>query len=311
MRSLPVVLVLLLAAPALAEELLTAPVPMTLDPEPVVKAAPEPEAAPPPAPAPAPAAAPVSEKPKLLMLDLSAAGGLRQDVASALTDAVAEELSARGFFEVVSTKELATIIGVERQRQMLGCSEGTSCLTEIGGAVGSRFVTSGTLAQLGESFQLSLQTLDTVKAQPIGRSSRIARSVEELREQLAYVVAEATGTPLPAPPSRVLPYTLITVGALAAVGGGFSAFLANSQEDQLAKELAIGTGHEAVLKPLGFYQAEATRLEDQKNYSLGAAGAGVALVVLGLVLNPPATSGGGSVSLVPTRNGAALVGVLP
>ena len=70
-----------------------------------------------------------------------------------------------------------------------------------------RFVLSGALSRLESSFQLSLQLLDTVKGQPLGRSVRIAPDLEVLRAQVPYAAAEATGSPLPpphAPLSRAL-----------------------------------------------------------------------------------------------------------
>src|SRR5688500_12106365 len=72
------------------------------------------------------------EKPKLIVLDLAAAGGVEPSVAGALSETVANETQARGFFQVLSSREVATLIGLERQRELLGCSDDSSaCLTEL------------------------------------------------------------------------------------------------------------------------------------------------------------------------------------
>src|SRR5438477_145189 len=74
-------------------------------------------------------------------------------------------------------------------------------------------------------------------AQPLGRSTRIAQSPEGLRALVPWAVAEATGTPLPPPPSRVLPYTLVGVGAGCLIGGGVLGIQALTQEGQINGEL--------------------------------------------------------------------------
>ena len=67
-------------------------------------------------------AAGAPEKPKLAMLDLTAAGGVDPKVAGALSEAVTQEVARRGFFSVVSAQEIRTLLGFERQKQLLGRS---------------------------------------------------------------------------------------------------------------------------------------------------------------------------------------------
>jgi TolB-like protein len=277
------------------------------------------EAAPAPAPAPAavtvapaapsPAAPPSNGKPRLVVLDLAVAGGVEPQMASALTEAVAAEVASKGYFEVMASKDVQTMLGLERQRQMLGCSdEAGSCLTELAGALGARFVLSGTVAKLGEAFQFSLQTLDSRKAQPIGRAVRIAKSLEVLRAQMPYAVAEATGTPVPPPPSRLLPYSLIGVGGAAILGGGVWGLQALSSETALTKELQLGDAQRSVLKPVTYYQDARDRISQDKTVSLVAMAAGAALLGVGVYLNPAESGSGAHAALVPTGTGVALVG---
>src|SRR5947207_17625 len=91
------------------------------------------------------AAAPAepTAKPKLIVLRLSVAGGVEPELGGAITEAVTTEVSARGFFNVLSSKDVETLLGVERQKQMLGCADdASSCLSELAGALGARFVLS-------------------------------------------------------------------------------------------------------------------------------------------------------------------------
>lgn len=252
----------------------------------------------------------VPAKPKLAVLELTAAGGVDAKVAGALTETITQEVANAGFFSVLSSREVQTLVGFERQKQMMGCSEESSCLAELAGAMGARFVMSGTLAKLGEAYQLSLQVLDSSRAQPVGRTVRIARELTALQAQIPFAVAEATATPPPAPPSRVLPYSLMAGGGLLVVGGAVVGLDGLSRDAALARELSP---ENTVLKPLSVYRREAEQIGFEKTVSLVAITAGAALVGAGLLLNPPevVSRSGAAVTLVPGPNGFALVGVFP
>jgi hypothetical protein len=258
-------------------------------------------------------AAPDSEKPKLIVLDLAAAGGVAPEVASALSEAVTTELAARGLFLVVSSKDLQTLLGVARQKQVMGCSDDSSCLTELGGAIGARFVMSGSVAQLGGAYQLSLQTLDTTTARPVGRSSRIAPDLGALRAQVPYAAAEATGSPLPPPPSRALTYSLVGAGAAFAIAGGIVGFTGLSREQEVRRELERGRTNPSVLRTAEEYQEDQRSVSLQKTFSLVALSVGAGLIGLGVYLNPtdPATAGSVRVVLAPSAEGVGIAGVFP
>ncbi len=301
---------LLCACLAAAAAALGATKPAAKPPELPMPPPPPARTAPPPAPSPVAAPPPAkgpTGKPRLVVLELTAAGGVDPTVAGALAETITITVAQRGFFDVVSTKDVQTLLGMERQKQMMGCSEdGQSCLAELAGAIGARFVLSGSLARLGDAYQLTLQTLDSSKAQPLGRSVRIASSLEALRAQLAYSVAEATGTPLPPPPSRVLPYTLIGAGAVAMLAGGLFGVQAITREGAINRELE----NPAALGTLPSYRQEVAAIGTGKTASLAALCGGAALIGLGLVLNPPevVSERGASASLFLGPSGVAFAG---
>ncbi|HVE84255.1 MAG TPA: hypothetical protein VND93_15470 [Myxococcales bacterium] len=279
-------------------------------PPPPARAAPAAPAAPAPAPAPMKAGA----KPRMVVLELVAAGGVEKELASSLTEAITKEISARGFFEVMSMAEIQTILGAERRRQLGGCSETSpDCLVELADASGARFVVSGSVAKLGAAYQLSLQTLDTQRAQTLGRATRIASDLSTLLAQVPWTAAEATATPLPPPPSRVLPVSLMVGGGLTFLAGGLVTSDSVTREARTAQELAEGQAGLRELRDMAYYQGEAASIAFQRGVGIGMLAAGVAVAGLGLWLNPPDVAGGGGARamLVPTSNGAALVGVLP
>lgn len=256
------------------------------------------------------AQAPAAEKPKIVVLELAPAG-VEVEVAGAITEAMTSHLASRGMFDVLGAREIETLVSLERQKQLLGCGDdNASCFAELGGALGARFVLSGTLAKLGNSYQLTLQMLDTQNAQTAGRSTRIAPTLEALRAMLPWALADATGTPPPPRPSNALSYSLVLTGAVALAGGGVVGFNALSREERMLEELKIGETNENILSPAQVYRTEANRLAIEKTGAAVALGVGAALIGAGvLVYESDPSAEGSSVALVPTFSGAALVGV--
>jgi hypothetical protein len=262
---------------------------------------------------------PGDAKPMLLVSDLAA-----QDVspgeAAAMTDAVVESLSGRGLFRVLTSRDVETILNAERRRELLGgcAADRSDCAASVGSALGARFVTTGSLSRLGSTFQLSLQTLDTAKGQPVGRGTRLARDLTTLRLLVPYVAAEATGSPLPPPPSRALQYGMVAAGSGALIGGAVLGMLALGAQTTLNNELCPGgpaaspaqgcTGTN--LRPRAFYLAQDQSLGQQKTAGLLLMIGGAALAGAGVYLMPPA-EGGARVAVVPSPSGVALVGAFP
>ncbi len=259
--------------------------------------------------APAEAAPGAPAKPKLIVLAFVAQNGAQPDLATLLEEATVAEVSRAGYFQVIGSKDVQTLLGLERQKQLLGCSEDSgSCMTELAGALGARFVLTGSVSKLGDAYQLTLQTLDSQRATTLGRSVRLARDEVLLRKGIAYAASEATGTPAPPPPSRVVPYSMVAVGGLLVVGGGVIGMDGLSRERAAARELELGEQGRASLKPRSEYAEEARFVSQEKTVGLLGLAAGGALVGFGLYLVPDDVSGGGVMALVPRSDGAALVG---
>jgi TolB-like protein len=217
-----------------------------------------------------------SDKPKLAVLDVTA-NGVDPAQAQGLGAAISKELASRGFFEVISANDIRTLLGVERQKALLGCGD-SSCTAELSGALGARFVLQSSLTKLGDSLQLSVQMLDTAKAVTVARSLRLSKDVLQLSQVLPWVLADATATPMPPAPSKVLPWLLIAGGATAFAAGGVVAIDGFSRERALRAELKPETG---VFKSLSVYQEEIEVIQRNKAFGLTMLAGGAALVVVG------------------------------
>ncbi|MDP2274180.1 MAG: hypothetical protein Q8N23_12365 [Archangium sp.] len=261
-------------------------------------------------------AAETEQKPRLVINDLVALK-VAPEEAQAITDAVVTYLSARGLFEVLSTRDVQTLLGAERQRQLSGaCSEDAlGCSVDMSKLLSARFVLSGQLAKVGSAYQLTMQLVDTSRDQTSSRSSKLAGDLEALRALVPYAASEATGSPLPPPPSRVLPVTLLAAGGATLLSGGVVGLLALSKEAQLNEELCPATPQpdgrcEGVnLRDRTFYVAQQESLTAQKALSIGLMAAGAVMLGLGLWLLPPDDARTRITARVsPTTSGLVLTG---
>lgn len=255
------------------------------------------------------------EKPRLFVSALTAQG-VDAELARGMTDAVVDALTVRKLYDVVSTKDLETLLGAERQKQLLGVCENdaAACSQNAADAVTARFVLSGQLSKLGTVYQLSLQMVDTQKGQPVARSLRVSDDLAKLNALVPYAAAEATGSPLPPPPSRVLPLILIGAGSASFLAGAVIGMLALSRQSVLNGELCP-TGVDPLqrcegvsLRPREFYLQQDREIGTQKTVALALLLAGATLAVVGIVLWPPSDTQGVRVSLLPSLGGLSIAG---
>jgi TolB-like protein len=152
------------------------------------------------------AAGPAAPVQKVAVWSIQAAQGVSPGAAQILEDVVATELARGGRFQVIGRADLVAVLGYERQRQALGCAE-SSCLAELGGAVGADLVLSGQAGQLGNQLRLSLILVDARKGVAVARAARFtAPSEDALAAAVPGLVAELAGA-APAPGAKDAPRT--------------------------------------------------------------------------------------------------------
>lgn len=117
-------------------------------------------------------------KRKIAVLTLKAGPGVDAKTAELLTDMLTDSISKLPATQVVSTKDLEATLGFEKQKALLGCSE-TSCLAEIGGALGVDKLVNGTLGKLGKSIVLTVQLIDAKKSVAERRHSSRSKGADD------------------------------------------------------------------------------------------------------------------------------------
>jgi TolB-like protein len=89
--------------------------------------------------------------PAAAVFPLTTKNGVSADSGDVLSDTLVEELrKTRAFSRVVSFREVEAALGLEKQKQLLNCSD-TACLAEIGGTLGVDIIVVGTVGRLGRA----------------------------------------------------------------------------------------------------------------------------------------------------------------
>ena len=94
---------------------------------------------------------------------------------------------------VTTPKDMAAMLGIEKQKQMLGCAdEASSCMAELAGALGADGFVTGQLAKVGQSLQLNVKILSADGTRALFLySSKLLHSEEALIEELNDVAVSA------------------------------------------------------------------------------------------------------------------------
>jgi TolB-like protein len=116
------------------------------------------------------ATAQAAPKTKVAVMEVKNVQGVAEGTAMILTDIVVSEFARHGL-DVVSKSDIAAIVGFEKQKALLGCSDDSSCLAEIGGALGVDFMLTGQVGQIGSRYRLSLILVDVKKGKVAARAA--------------------------------------------------------------------------------------------------------------------------------------------
>src|SRR5262245_53582869 len=91
-----------------------------------------------------------------VVLDVRVLPGADANLGAVVGEEVARALPA-GAFKVTTQQQLATVLGLERQRQLAGCSEeASSCAAEVASALGADVVVQTTLAKIADGLRCSV-----------------------------------------------------------------------------------------------------------------------------------------------------------
>ena len=152
------------------------------------------------------------------------------EVANYALEHLAEQLGQRGI-RIITPREITALLGMERQRQLTGCSdESNSCMAELGDALGANGIVLGDLARLGDTVELTLKVVSSPGNRRLaGFTDRVKRESElfEVLDRAAESIADQLRPKSPQVPGAGLHLRRFTwipaaVGAVALAGAGGS-----------------------------------------------------------------------------------------
>lgn len=254
-----------------------------------------------------------AEPPKIgvAVVGINAVQEVDRTRAELLSEAMVTEAARSGVFAVSSTSEIRAALGAERQRQLLGCNETSTCLTELGGALGARYLLTGTLGTLGPTVRLDVRLVD---GNDPSKSVRAARELSGEAADLSYAVRTAVrevlqsiapeGVTLPAVPSAQ-DSSGVRVAAWVVGGAGVALLAAGAVTGGLTLSSYEATRAASSAGDVATYDAMASQTRGRAAATdillgTGLAAAGTA-VVLFFVSRAPV-----QVAVAPTRGGLGL-----
>jgi TolB-like protein len=243
---------------------------------------------------------------RVAVLTIKAEGGVKQQVGDVLTEQLAAAVQARGY-SVMSPQDLITRLGFERQRQLLGCTD-SSCLVEVGQALGVDRLVSGTIAVIGSSVVINLVLLNNQSgAVDFRYSERVKNATDEAFLDLVPAAANALfpsqlkATPQPPPgPSgmRVAAWITLGVGVVAVATGATFFGLARGAQGE------VTLGNPA---PFGTLQEKVAAGKTNDVIGVTAMSVGGALAVTSILLFVLGPSTAPVVSFAPSVGGGTFV----
>lgn len=113
-----------------------------------------------------------AEKPKLAAPGLEALN-LDEKTISFFSEHFATQFTFEGV-NVITPSQIGAVIGLERQKQLMGCQDDSSCMAEIGDALGVDGILTGSIAKLDDVYQLNFKIVSPNDASALATYSRRA-----------------------------------------------------------------------------------------------------------------------------------------
>jgi len=208
----------------------------------------------------------LSAGPKLAVLPISHGEGVADTTTTALTESLAAEVRRVSGAEVITRREIETVLSLEMQKQMLGCQT-DSCMAELGGALGVDAMVTGDVARLGESWLVHFKVVKASKAVVTAQSDRRIKggTIDDVLDVLPAMVRELFPGASPAPAAASTPTSPSPPPAKAAAAAAVAApaLRADQPLDEagLREKLAIfGDGERHVVALVPFAGTEAPLL---------------------------------------------------
>lgn len=206
------------------------------------------------------AAAPAADtRPRIALMGVQAGEGFTPKQIVTVEELLLWALQTDRRFLIVGRSDFNAILGLEAQKQVLGCGDNAACVAEIAGALGVEYVAAADIGRLGTIIIVTLKVVEVKTATAKARARRTAKADEELVATVDQVAAEALNTiaETGAAPSPQVPVAAIATAspsvpaAAAAPGPASSPATASGQGKRIATYSTLGVGVIALAVGIG------------------------------------------------------------
>lgn len=222
---------------------------------------------------------PTANSDRIVVTPLQAQRNVDDGLVTLLGEVMLTELAAHGH-AVVGYSDIKAMLDNEAAKAVVDC-EGTTCLAELGDALGARRLLHSSLGRIGGQYVINLKLIDVETSSVTSRVTRQVGADDEaaLIQAIREGVAELMQDQAPASPSAVgrlgLGITGVVVGlAGAGTGAAFGALAATD-----LKYAPIDPRYEASIA-----QANQNAFFSTIGWVVGGAGVAVAVAGFGLMM---------------------------
>ena len=129
----------------------------------------------------------------VVVLDARALAGAEPGQAAVVAEEIASAMPSSAF-KVTTAAQLTAVLGLERQRQLLGCGEeSSSCAAELANALGADVVVQSTLSKVGDSLRCTVVFVsgrDGTALERVAVDGSAGQIFERLREEVGATAAK-------------------------------------------------------------------------------------------------------------------------
>jgi hypothetical protein len=126
------------------------------------------------------------------VLDLAAKVGIDNGRAEVFAELLQDHLRNQLKLRVIGRSDIEAMLGLEKMKDVLACSDQAVCLAEVGGALGVDELLTGSLAKMGSYLVVSIKRIDPKHARVLAQVTRKLKGAtdDDLIEAVAPLVAE-------------------------------------------------------------------------------------------------------------------------
>lgn len=251
-------------------------------------------------------------------LQLAAPGlatvGIDEKLGDFFGEHLAQQLKLAGA-NVVTRREISTLLGQERQQQLLGCvTEGTSCLAELAAGLGVDATLIGDLARVGSRYQVNLKIISSANGATValfsesttsedGTLDALTRAAATLSEQAASALRRRLDPKTPPGPNLRQASLIPAIVGVVLAGGGAGLLIASNADYEY-----VTSGREPDLTAANRIVDRGSVMQVAGVVALAAGGVSLAVAAGLFAFGAPVTP-----VVAPVKDGAVVgfVGVLP